>query len=84
MARLPHWIDFFLAEVRGNFPDIRLVYTLEGEAATQRHRWGNGIRQYNAKAAGYMELNKLVTHPPAPAQPGSAAPGWGSPGVEGY
>lgn len=61
MDRLPRWIDFFLSQLRDNLPDIRLVYTLPGEAATRRFPWGNNMRQYNPKAAGFIELNKLVS-----------------------
>ncbi|KAK5655518.1 hypothetical protein OQA88_5789 [Cercophora sp. LCS_1] len=60
MERLPLWIGLFLERMRDDFPDIRLVYGLDGEAAAKKADWGNDMRRYNPKAAGYIEVNKLL------------------------
>lgn len=58
--RLRYWVDQFLQEMRSDFPNVYLTSTVRGEARMRKWEWGRDIRRYNAKAAGILQINKMV------------------------
>lgn len=57
------WVELFLARLRASFPGIILTSRIGGEGQTFRTNWAQGgvkMRQWDPKASGVMQLNKLV------------------------
>ncbi|KPM43931.1 hypothetical protein AK830_g2652 [Neonectria ditissima] len=58
--RLPYWVDQFLQEMRSDFPKVYLTNTVRGEARMKKWDWGRDLRRYNAKAAGILQISKML------------------------
>ncbi|KAF4471292.1 hypothetical protein FALBO_1789 [Fusarium albosuccineum] len=58
--RLRYWIDHFLQEMRSDFPNVYLTNTVRGESRMKKFDWGRDIRRYNAKAAGILQISKML------------------------
>ncbi|KAK7416158.1 hypothetical protein QQX98_005355 [Neonectria punicea] len=60
LERLRYWVDQFLHEMGSDFPNVYLTNTVWGEAKMRKWEWGRDIRRYNAKAAGILQINKML------------------------